>query len=440
LRAVPDASHDLTRREVLKGSLALPLAARAAGAAGTSAAAANGPSARERGKPHVAVVGAGAFGGWTALHLRRRGARVTLLDGWGPGNSRASSGGETRVIRGLYGPDKVYVEWVVRSFALWREHEQAVGHPFYRPTGALWLFRGDDGYARVSAPLVRAAGLAVEQLLPADAAKRFPQVRFDGVKAVWFEPAAGYLLARRACASVVERFVAAGGEYRELAARPGALEGGRLAPLALSDGSTLAADAYVFACGPWLGRLLPDAVGARVRPSRQEVFFFGTPAGDARWSEERLPVWIDFGERVFYGIPGNDRRGLKVADDTRGEAFNPDAGERAPTPEGLARARALLAERFPDLAGAPLLEARVCQYENSPDGHFLLGPHPRAANAWLAGGGSGHGYKLGPALGEHVAALVLGDADPIPMFRPDRAIPEDAREDQLSAGEEKKPR
>ena len=317
---MPELGNSLTRRAVLKASLALPLAPRAA--------AANGPAPRAAGRPHVAVVGAGAFGGWTALHLRRRGARVTLLDGWGPGNARASSGGETRVIRGLYGPDRVYVDWVVRAFALWRELERAAGQTLYRPTGALWLFRGDDGYARVSAPLARAAGLAVEELSLADAARRFPQVRFDGVREVWLEPEAGYLLARRACASVVERFVAAGGEYRELAARPGAVESGRLAPLALSDGSTLAADAYVFACGPWLGRLLPEAVGARVRPSRQEVFFFGTPAGDPRWSEERLPVWIDFGERVFYGVPGNERRGLKVADDTRGEAFDPDGGER----------------------------------------------------------------------------------------------------------------
>ncbi|HEX5759935.1 MAG TPA: FAD-dependent oxidoreductase [Thermoanaerobaculia bacterium] len=437
---MPDLPTDLTRRAVLKGSLALPLAARAGGGGGAAPApAVNGAARGTAGKPHVAVVGAGAFGGWTALHLRRRGARVTLLDGWGPGNSRASSGGETRVIRGLYGPDRVYVDWVVRAFALWREHERLAGQRLYHPTGALWLFRGDDGYARISAPLVREAGMAVEKLDLAEAARRWPQVRFAGVAHAWLEREAGYLLARRACATVVERFVAEGGEYRELAVRPGALGGGGLGPLVLSDGSTLAADAYVFAAGPWLAKLFPDLAGARVRPTRQEVYFFGTPAGDPRFSEERTPIWIDFGERVFYGIPGNERRGFKVADDTRGEPFDPDRGERMPSPEALARARALLAERFPDLAGAPLVESRVCQYENSPDGHFLLGPHPAAANAWLAGGGSGHGYKLGPAVGEHVAALVLGEARAIPLFRPDRTFADDATESQLKSGEEKKP-
>ena len=427
----------VTRRRLLQGtfgaSIVGGIAAAAPGASSEATAApAVSPAARSL---HVAVVGAGAFGGWTALYLRRRGARVTLLDAWGPGNSRASSGGETRVIRGLYGRDQIYVDWVVRSFALWREHERLVGQRLYHPTNLLWLFRGEDAYARVSAPLLREAGLPIDQLTLDEGARRYPQVRLDGVRHLWLEREAGYLLARRGCATVVERLIAEGGEYREVAARPvGRGTSGRLASLALSDGSSLAADAFVFAGGPWLGRLLPDAVSTRVRPSRQDVFFFGTPAGDPRWSEERMPIWVDFGaERIFYGIPGNERRGFKVADDTRGEAFDPEAGERTPSADALARARALLAERFPDLAKAPLLESRVCQYENSPDGHYLIGAVPGVDNAWLAGGGSGHGYKLGPAVGEHVAKLVLGEAEPIAMFRPDRTFAPEAGESQLKS-------
>jgi len=422
----------MTRRRLLQGALAAPVAA---GIARTAAATEPIAKPSRAAALHVAVVGAGAFGGWTALHLRRLGARVTLLDAWGPGNSRASSGGETRVIRGLYGRDRIYVDWVVRSFALWREHELRVGEQLYHPTGCLWLFRDDDAYARVSAPLATEAGLSVAPLTLDYAAGRFPQVRLAGVRHVWWENEAGYLLARHGCATVVDRLVAEGGEYREVAVRPLARGGGRIAGLALSDGSTLAADAFVFAGGPWLGRLLPDAIGARVRPSRQEVFFFGTPAGDPRWSESTMPTWIDFGgERIFYGTPGNERRGFKVADDTRGEAFDPESGERTPSPDALARARAQLAERFPALAEAPLLESRVCQYENSPDGHFLIGPVPGTENAWLAGGGSGHGYKLGPAVGEHVARLVLGEAEPIAMFRPDRTFAPETGESQLKSG------
>ena len=183
---------------------------------------------------------------------------------------------------------------------------------------------------------------------------------------------------------------------------------------------SLEADVYVFACGPWLGKLFPDVLGS-ASATRQEVFFFGTPAGD-RASARTLPVWIDFGERIFYGIPGNDHRGFKVADDTRGEPFDPTSGERTPTPEALARRAAPLAGRFPALAGAPLLESRVCQYENSPDGHLLIDRHPGRRNVWLVGGGSGHGFKLGPAVGEHAAALVLGEAEPLPLFRLDRPV------------------
>ena len=250
------ASRPLTRRRLLQGVLAAPIANGMAAAANAR----EGPLPQAR-SLHVAVVGAGAFGGWTALHLRRRGARVTLLDAWGPGNSRASSGGETRVIRGLYGRDRVYVEWVVRSFALWREHQQRVGQQLYHPTGALWLFREDDAYARVSAPLAREAGLPVEQLALDETARRFPQIRLEGIRHTWLEHEAGFLLARRGCASVVERFVAEGGEYRELAVHPVARGGSRLASLALSDGTSLAADAFVFAGGPWLGKLLPDWLG-----------------------------------------------------------------------------------------------------------------------------------------------------------------------------------
>jgi glycine/D-amino acid oxidase-like deaminating enzyme len=71
--------------------------------------------------PHVAVVGAGAFGGWTALMLLRKGARVTLLDAWGPGNPRASSHGETRVIRAMYGGDRAMTAMAARALTLWGE-------------------------------------------------------------------------------------------------------------------------------------------------------------------------------------------------------------------------------------------------------------------------------------------------------------------------------
>jgi glycine/D-amino acid oxidase-like deaminating enzyme len=366
-------------------------------------------------KPRVIVVGAGAFGGWTALSLLRQGARVTLLDAWGPGNSRASSGGETRVIRGVYGADRIYTEMVARAFRLWHENEERWKRPLYRRTGALWLLADEGKYVRDAMPILRDNGFAWEELAVADASKRFPQVSFEGLKWAFFEKEAGYLLARRSCVAVVEGFQSEGGEFRLVKAAPGPIENGRLTRVLLGDGSSLEADAYVFACGPWMGSVFPDAVGKAIQPTRQEVFFFGTPAGDARFSEDRMPVWVEV-PRFFYGIPGNEYRGFKIADDGRGPDFDPTSGERIPSAEGLAAARAYIATRFPALKGAPLVESRVCQYENTADHHFLVDRHPGARNLWLLGGGSGHGYKHGPAVGELAAGNVLGEKPLEPLF------------------------
>ena len=368
-------------------------------------------------QPHVVVVGAGAFGGWTALHLLRRGARVTLLDAWGPGNARASSGGETRVIRATYGPRGIYTRMAARALQLWKEHEQRWSRTLYHGIGVLWLAEDDDQYERASLPLLKEAGVRFEQLSGRETAQRYPQINCERVRWAIFEPDGGYLTARRACATVLEGFLAEGGAYRQLAVAPPTPAAGALGNVTLSDGTTLGADSFVFACGPWLGRLFPDVIGDRVHATRQEVFFFGTPPGDRRFGEDALPVWADHGAHFLYGIPGNEWRGFKVADDTRGPPFDPTVGERVPSPETLQAARDYIAFRFPALRGAPLLEARVCQYENSPDEHFIIDRHPAAANVWLVGGGSGHGFKHGPAVGELVAQLVLTAGAPDPQFR-----------------------
>jgi len=369
-------------------------------------------------KSHVAVVGAGAFGGWTALHLLRRGARVTLLDAWGPGNSRSSSGGETRIIRGTYGPSQPYTKMAARALRLWKEHETRWHRRLLHRTGVLWMATSvDDRFERASLPMLREAGIACEELSGRELGKRWPQINVEDVRWAIYESESGFLSARVACQAVVEGFVAEGGEYRKVAVLPHHLEAGVRDGLTLSDGSKLMADQCVFACGPWLGELFPQAIGNCVRPTKQDVFFFGTPAGDDRFSEARLPAWADRGDRFIYGIPASDGRGFKVADDTRGIEFNPTSGERLVSEDGLKAIRDYVAVRFPAMKDAPLVETRVCQYENTPDNHLIVDRHPAADQVWLVGGGSGHGFKHGPALGEMVAELVLERKDPDQIFR-----------------------
>ena len=367
-------------------------------------------------KGHIAVIGAGAFGGWTAHHLLKKGYDVTLLDVFGPGNSRASSGGDSRVIRGIYGEDKIYVDLVARSFKLWKRYQKQWQKSLYFPTGALWFFQVDDTYAQKSLPIVNQAGLKSEQLSKKEVEKKFPQIDLNGLKSFYFEHEAGYLPARHCCQVVLENFVKKGGEYKQLAVEPGKILNNKLTELILSDGSKLNADSYVFACGPWLSKIFPNALKDIITPTRQEVFFFGTPYGDSSLFESNMPVWVDFGKKIWYGIPGADWRGFKVADDTRGAEFDPTSGDRTASKTGLESARNYLAKRFPSMKDAPLLESRVCQYENSPDGNYIIDKHPEAENTWVIGGGSGHGFKLGPALGEFVADRVIGNKRIDPFF------------------------
>jgi glycine/D-amino acid oxidase-like deaminating enzyme len=396
-------------------------------------------------KLHVAVIGAGAFGGWTALHLLERGARVTLLDAWGPGNSRSSSGGETRIMRGTYGPDQPYTALAARALKLWGKYERRWKRKFLHRTGVLWMVSSaEDGYERGSIAVLREEGIQCKELSVAEMRRRWPQINFHGVHWGIVEPECGYLEARASCGAVVQAFATGGGEYRQAAVVGGSgsaggktagpstppsipagmegsgqddrfgLEDGFWRGLKLSDESRLKADCYVFACGPWLGKLFPETLGSVIRPTKQDILFFGTRAGDSRFTDAQLPVWGDHlsGEyegRFFYGIPGSGRRGFKVADDTRGARFDPTDGERVVSPAALKRVRQYLEFRFPAMKDAPLIETRVCQYEQTPDGNFILDRHPGMENVWLLGGGSGHGFKHGPALGEIMAGMVFGD-------------------------------
>ena len=364
-------------------------------------------------KTSVIVVGAGAFGGWSALQLLRSGAKVTLLDAWGPGNSRASSGGETRVIRATYGPVGIYTRMVARALQMWQENEQRWNLKLFFKSGALRMAGADDSYERAALPLLKEAGVRYEKLSTADCAKRWPQVNFEGVSWSILEPDSGYLAARRGCEAVLNAFLKEGGQYRQAQVTPGPVTSHRMQGISISSGETLTADNYVFACGPWLGKVLPYLAPV-ITPTRQEVFFFGTAAGDLRFTDTQLPVWIDGSgqpvgsDHLFYGIPGNHWRGFKMADDARGPVIDPTTMERRISDEGLTAARAYLRLRFPAMAGAPLVESRVCQYENSTDHDFILDRHPEAENTWIVGGGSGHGFKQGPAMGEMVSNAVLG--------------------------------
>jgi sarcosine oxidase len=360
------------------------------------------------------VVGAGVFGAWTAWHLAKRKRRVLLVEMYGPAHARASSGGESRIIRMGYGPDEIYTRWSKQSLVQWKELFAATGGRLFHETGVLWLTREGDATLEQTRVALQACGVKHEMIAAGDLPRRYPQVNFDGVGRGLLEPESGVLMARRAVNCVVESATRMGVIAR-IAQGSAPRGNGRVESIEIASGERARAANFVFACGPWLGKVFPQLLGPRIFPTRQEAFFFGTPPGDPRFAPPALPTWLFQGEEV-YGMPDIEARGLKVALDRHGERVDPDTQSRLPSREGAEWARAYVARRFPALKDAPIIETRVCQYENTSSGDFLIDRHPDFANVWLVGGGSGHGFKHGPAVGEYTAALILGDGAAEPRF------------------------
>lgn len=365
----------------------------------------------------VAVIGAGVFGAWTAHHLQRQGRRVTLIDAFGPAHSRASSGGESRLIRAAYGRDTIYARMARDSLPEWQALSARCGVPIFVPAGVLFFFASEEPYFRDTIASHEELGLATDVLTASEMTGSFPMIDFAGIETGLFEPSFGALMARRAVQTLVDRFVRAGGTFLQAEALPAGARSERLEEVRLSSGESMSADSFVFALGPWLPKLFPEVVGERILPTRQELFYFAPRAGDSRFLPAEMPCWVDFnGGDMFYGTPDLEGRGIKFAHDAHGAIVDPDTQDRRPSEAALAEIIAYRDRRFPLLRGAPLVGAEVCQYENSSNGDFLIDFHPRLGNVLLVGGGSGHGFKHAPAVGRYAVGRLFGLVEPEPRF------------------------
>jgi monomeric sarcosine oxidase len=362
------------------------------------------------------VVGAGVFGAWTAHFLRREGASVVLLDAYGPASSRASSGGETRVIRMGYGPDELYTRWAMRSLSIWHGFSERLGRKIFHKTGVLWAGDDADQYLNATVQVLGKVAVPVEYIPAAEIRERWPQVHFHDATRGILEPESGLLMARSSVQALVADLISNGVEYRTAAALTSD-KPGKLAEVKTSTGDSVAAGTFIFACGPWLPKIFPGLLKDRIFPTRQEVFFLGPPPGCADFRPPQMPVWLHRTHPDLpYALPDMEGRGFKIAFDRHGEAFDPDGGERVVAASSIERLRAYLKKHIPTLENAPIVETRVCQYENTWNGDFLVDRHPEHENVWIAGGGSGHGFKHGPALGEYLSARILHGAPAEPRF------------------------
>ena len=312
----------------------------------------------------LVVVGAGVMGAWIALEAQRDGRQTTLIDAFGAGHPRATSGDETRIIRAAHSRDPFYSRWSRLALEAWTTLAEATSECLFVPAGVLWLAHDEDGWEAASEATLRDLGIPVERISPAEIEARWPTMAADDLAFAIFEPEAGLLMARRGVAAVARTFSAEGGRFELAWVEPGAADGRRLLDVTTRDGTRHPAGEFVFAAGPWLPRLFPGVLGDLIRVTKQDVVFVGPPAGDGRFAAEWLPCWLD-SRGAVYGLPAVDGRGMKVGPDRYGPVFDPTGGERLVDPESVRLVRAYLARRFPDLATAPVVETRVCQYETT---------------------------------------------------------------------------
>ncbi|MBL7698504.1 MAG: FAD-dependent oxidoreductase [Chitinophagaceae bacterium] len=374
----------------------------------------------------VVVIGAGAFGGWTALFLQRKGYDVTLIDQFGPGNNQSSSGGETRVIRAFYGSQQVYFDLTLRALDLWKENEKLMKKKVLYQNGLLvFVPQEKDPSVEASIPMYKNAGLTFEKVSPADAAKHWPQVNTKDLDHVMYDKTAGYLLSREACQEVCGLFVKEGGTFLQQRVASYKTDSGKCIEVSLPGGTKVGGDEFVFAVGPWMIRLFPE-LSKKIRVTRQVVFYFAPPDGESDLIENKLPCWFNINQKGIvdlYGIPGNEHRGFKAAGeltDMINDKF--DTYDRYYNPGELKFVQDIVANRFPKMKGRPLIEHRVCQYTETPDSDFILDRHPETKNIWVMGGGSGHGYKMGPSMGELASQIVAGEKEIHPTFALERLL------------------
>jgi sarcosine oxidase len=357
---------------------------------------------------HVVVVGAGVFGASTASALARRGVDVTLVERITPGHVRSSSGAPSRVLRCGHGDDVWHTRWARDARTRWLALGEEHGVELFVHTGVVWLAHREDGVEAASERTLAAEGVTAERLTPEETARLFPSLVTDDLAFGLLEPDAGALRAALGVRTLVADAEQHGARLVIGTAAP-TTDGG----VAVS-GVRLGADRVVWASGPWLPPLLGDRVGLTV--TRQESVHLGV---GPEWAAGRVPTWVDY-DHAVYGIGDLDGQGWKIAPDTEGPPMDPDTADSRPTDAAVARAREHVAARFPALVDAPVVQTSVCQYTLTADTRFVLAPldegGPDGPRTWVAGGGSGHGFKHGPVLGEHVAELVLGVRAPEPMF------------------------
>ena len=372
--------------------------------------------AQSRGLPDMIVIGAGCFGGWTALNLQRQGYKVRLIDAWGPGNSRSTSGDETRGVRSSYGDRAgeqaaVWGRWAKRSMGKWRDWDATWGREmkiqlFFTTGDLIARATTTDAFIRNNKTMWDKIGARYEVLTKDEVRYRYPQFQLEDMEAFLFEPEAGFVRARRSCEAVAGVFRQFGGELEITRAWPTTQQGGKMPALQTSRGDLVSAGTYVFACGPWLRKVFPVLLGNRMRTPMGSVYYFGSPAGEYRMQYPNCPTF-NFPGATGWPSPPDDNLGFRVRGGGGAQGTDPDVTERVFDKAAMQRTVDFTNLRFPLLRNAPVLKEHACHYESGSGGNFIIDKHPDMSNVWIVGSGMAEGFKQGPVIGEYAANRIL---------------------------------
>jgi glycine/D-amino acid oxidase-like deaminating enzyme len=382
------------------------------------------------GSSDVVVIGAGVWGGFTAYNLLKMGARVTLVDAYGPGNARSTSGDESRGVRSSYGDRDtgvLWMQWAREAMLRWRTFDEEWGRAFgtslYFTTGDLIMRDEWEPFTNTTRDNWKKHGVPFEILKPDDVKHRWPAIELGDTTAILYEPDAGVIRARRSAQAVAAAFERSGGTIHIGRARPGKVVNGVLQDIVLDTGQTLTADRFVWACGPWLPKTFPEILEKKMRAPIGQVCYFGTPVNDERFRHPNMPSWNFPGVTGWAALPV-DNRGFRVRGSIRpkpvpgappppprpptpSSQLDPDTSDRWVEGSRLEGPRRVLETHFPALKDAPILATHACHYELSSSQNFIVDRHPQMHNAWIAGAGNAEGFKFAPVIGEYIAQRVL---------------------------------
>ncbi|MEX2015416.1 MAG: N-methyl-L-tryptophan oxidase [Candidatus Hydrogenedentales bacterium] len=359
----------------------------------------------------AAVIGLGVMGGAALYQLARRGAKVCGFDVHEPPHALGSSHGRLRVIRKAYFEHPDYIPLLDRAYAGWRELEADCGATLFVEHGMI-LAGPHDAETIAGLDLCYSKhDLPHERLTAAEARARFPQFAIPDKWRAYYDPISGYVHVERAVAQQLDMARRHGAEMR-CGVRAMWTHGPQGVAIT-AGGETFLARKVVLAPGPWAPELMGD-VNVPLRVLRKVQLWYDAPAENFQPSQFPL-FFIEHPYGQFYGFPSIDGAGLKVAQHSGGaEVKGPGDVARDLLPGDEEPVLRFIGDTFRGLSPRRK-DFSVCLYTMTPDGHFLLGPHPRQPNAYIAAGFSGHGFKFAPVVGEAIADWVLAGRTNLPV-------------------------